>query len=94
MTPHINSKNSQHYDPNRLLDTLMTQLGLNNDKALSRRLNMGRQLIAGIRAGCMPVRASMLVWIADSTGNSLDELRRILGDRRAKARMPHLIAGN
>jgi len=75
------------YDPNRLLDSVMHRLGLNSDRALSRKLRVTLQVIARIRSGCLPVGASMLLWMADCTGASIDELRSILGDRRAKARL-------
>jgi hypothetical protein len=75
------------YDPNRLLDSVMHRLGLNSDRALSRKLQVTLQIIARIRAGCLPIGASMLLWISECTGASIDELRRILGDRRAKARL-------
>jgi hypothetical protein len=29
----------------------------------------------------------MLLWFSESTGASIDELRRVLGDRRAKFRL-------
>lgn len=75
------------YNPNRLFDTLLERQGLSSDKALSRKLHVARHVISNIRAGCLPMAASMLLWIADSTGTSIEELRSILGDRRAKARL-------
>ncbi len=76
-----------HYDPNRLLDALMKRLGLTSDKALSRKLQVARNVITNIRAGRLPIGASMLLWMAECAGTSIDELRRILGDRRAKSRL-------
>jgi hypothetical protein len=75
------------YDPNRLLDTVAQRLGINGDRMLSRMLQLSLQIIRGMRAGRLPVRASILLSIAESVGTSIDELRQILGDRRSKARM-------
>jgi len=75
------------YDPNRLLDALMERFGLRSDKALSRRLQVARRVITNIRRGHLPIGASMLIWFSQCAGTSIDELRSILGDRRAKARL-------
>lgn len=75
------------YDPNRLLDTLMKRLGITSDKTLSRRLQIAKHVICNIRTGRLPIGASMLLWMAEATGTSINELRSILGDRRAKARL-------
>lgn len=75
------------YDPNRLLDSVMQRLGLNSDRELSRKLHVTLQVIARIRSGRLPIGASMLLWMSDCTGASISELRYILGDRRAKARL-------
>jgi hypothetical protein len=78
---------SLEYDPNRLLDTLMKRLEVDTDEALSRTLQVSADSIGDIRAGRVAVSASMLLWFSDLTELSTDELRRIMGDRRAKARM-------
>ncbi|RJF96280.1 hypothetical protein D3871_18135 [Noviherbaspirillum saxi] len=78
---------SRIYDPNRLLDTVKERLGIDNDKALSRKLLIAKPVISNIRAGHVPLGASMLLGISESTGTSVDELRRILGDRRATLRL-------
>jgi hypothetical protein len=75
------------YDPNRLLDTVAERLGISGDRMLSRMLQLSLQIIGGMRSGSLPVRASMLLAIAECAGTSVDELRHILGDRRSKARM-------
>ncbi|WP_334187852.1 helix-turn-helix domain-containing protein [Noviherbaspirillum sp.] len=78
---------TQHYDPNRFIDILMKKLGLSSDKALSKKLNIAKDVIHKIRAGFIPVAASTLLWIAEVTGISIHELRNALGDRRAKFRV-------
>lgn len=75
------------YDPNRFLDAVMQRLGVRSDKALSQKLQVARDVIAKIRSGCLPIGASMLLWIADITGASIAELRKLLGDRRVRARL-------
>jgi len=75
------------YDPNLLLDALMHHLGIDSDGALSRRLKVARDVIRSIRQGTMPVCASMLMWMQEATGIGIDELRRIMGDRRGKCRL-------
>ena len=79
---------SLSYDPNRLLDTLLNWLELSNDKELSRHLRVSSQIVSSIRAGRLVLRASILSWMAECTGRSIDELRRVLGDRRSKVRLP------
>lgn len=75
------------YDPNRLLDSVMHRLGLHSDRELSRKLHVTLQVIARIRSGRLPIGASMLLWISECTGDSVNELRHVLGDRRTKARL-------
>ncbi|WP_225984742.1 hypothetical protein [Noviherbaspirillum aerium] len=84
------SPNSLDYDPNRLLDTLLARLGVNSDKALSRKLQVAYSVISKIRSRRIPIAASLLLWMSECTGASINELRQILGDRRAKARMVYI----
>ena len=76
-----------YYDPNVLLNTLMARLGLASDGALSGKLKIARNVLGDIRAGRIQIGGSMLLWIQDATGISIDELRRLMGDRRAKFRL-------
>ena len=75
------------YDPAALLDALAKRLQLNNDHALSRKLKVTQQVISNIRRGTFPVGASMLLWMHEASGISIDELRRLMGDRRATCRL-------
>jgi len=75
------------YNPNHLLDALMQHLGISSDGALSRRLKIARDVIANIRRGTVPVCASMLLWMQEASGIDVNELRRLMGDRRAKYRL-------
>lgn len=74
------------YQPNRLLDTLIKEMHLKNDAALCRTLQIGPPLISKIRHGRLPVSASILIRMHETTGRSIRELRQVLGDRRAKYR--------
>lgn len=74
------------YQPNRLLDTLIKEMHLKNDAALCRTLQIGPPLISKIRHGRLPVSASILIRMHETTGRSIRELRLVLGDRRAKYR--------
>lgn len=78
---------SSTYNPNKLLNTVNARLGLASDGALSRKLKVARNVIGGIREGRVQVCGSMLLWMHEATGLSIDELRRLMGDRRAKCRL-------
>ncbi|WP_199710626.1 hypothetical protein [Noviherbaspirillum cavernae] len=80
------------YDPNRLLDALRERMQLNSDSALSRKLKVTKSIIHDIRHGRLPVAGSMLIWMSETTGISVPELRVLLGDRRTKARVSVAIA--
>lgn len=88
------SDGSSAYNPNRLLDALLQRLGLQSDNALSRKLKVARGVIAGIRRGRLPVGASLLLWMHEATGIAIEELRRMLGDRRAKFRPCYAIVNH
>lgn len=75
------------YDPNLLLNALIARLGLASDGALSRKLKVAKDVIGDIRAGRIQIGGSMLLWMQEATGISVDELRRLMGDRRAKTRL-------
>lgn len=80
------------YDPDRLLDSLMQRLGLNSDKELSGKLNISPKLLHKIRSRDLTISPSMLLWMAECAQTSSDELRSILGDRRARLRPSYKIA--
>lgn len=79
-------KSLPFYSPSALLDALLRHLQLDDDHALSRRLKVTRDVVANLRRGSLPVGASMLLWMHEASGISVDELRRLLGDRRARCR--------
>ena len=75
------------YDPNRLLDTLIQHLNLKNDAALSRALEVAPPVSSKIRHRRLPVGASLLIRMHEVSDLSIKELRRLMGDRRAKFRI-------
>lgn len=81
-----------HYDPNRLLDMLMRRRAIRSDKALARLLGFAPGVLAGLRSGRIAPAPWMLGWIAEAGGMGVDEARRLLGERRARAR-PTLLPG-
>lgn len=75
------------YDPNNLLDQLMSLLRLKNDAALSRALEVAPPVISKIRHRRLPVSASLLVRMHEVSELSIRDLRNIMGDRRLKYRI-------
>lgn len=75
------------YDPNHLLNTLIEHLGLTNDGALSLKLKVAKDVIRHIRQKRLPIGASMLLWMHEASGISIEDLRVLMGDRRAKCRL-------
>jgi hypothetical protein len=75
------------YNPNRLLDTLLQNLSLKNDAALSRALEVAPPVISKIRHHRLPVGASLLIRMHEVSGLSIKDLRYLMGDRRDKFRM-------
>lgn len=82
----------QSYNPNRLLDALLEHLKLENDNALSKKLKVARHVISDIRSSNLHIGASMIMWMHEATGISINELRGLLGDRRTKFRVARVIA--
>lgn len=75
------------YDPNRLLDALIKKFGLKNDVALARHLEVAPPLISKIRHRSLPVVASLLIRMHESSDLTIAELRGLMGDRRKKFRI-------
>ena len=75
------------YDPNAMLDTILTKLQLRNDAALSRLLEVQAPVISKIRHHRMPVSGALLVRLHEATGISVRALQDLMGDRRGKFRL-------
>lgn len=76
-----------NYDPNNLLDALIEKLGLKNDAALSRALEVAPPVISKIRHRRLPVGASLLIRMHEVSDLSIKDLRILMGDRRDKFRI-------
>lgn len=75
------------YDPNNLLNTMILQLNLKNDAALSRALDVSPPVISKIRHKRLPIGASMLIRMHEITDLSIRELRELMGDQRHQYRI-------
>ena len=67
------------YDPNNLLDTLIKQLHLKNDAALSRALEVAPPVISKIRHRRLPVGAPLLIRMHEISDVSIKDLRGLMG---------------
>lgn len=76
-----------HYDPNHLLDVLLARLELKNDAALSRVLDVARPVLVSIREQSLGVGAWLLLRMAEASNLSIADLRRLMGDQRARLRV-------
>ena len=86
-SPSEKSDMLSDYDPNTLLEQLIAHLGLKNDAALSRILEVAPPVISKIRHGKLPVGASLLIRMHEVSGMSIRDLRSLMGDRRDRFRM-------
>lgn len=70
------------YDPNRLLDTLLTHQNLKTDAELARILRINPSVISKIRNAKARISASLLLDIHEMTEISIRELRNLMGDTK------------
>lgn len=70
------------YMPASFLDRLEARLKLKNDAALARSLEVTPALLSRIRNRRMPISASLLLSIHESTQIAIGDLRRMMGDSR------------
>lgn len=68
----------QTQNPNHLLDRLLQLLGLKNDAALSRLMDVPPPVISKMRHYRNPVSSNFLIKAHDATGLSINELRELL----------------
>lgn len=79
---------SETFNPSALLDHLTEKLGLKNDAALARALDVAPPVISKIRHRRLQVGASILITMNEVTDIPIRELRALMGDRRDKFRSP------
>ena len=80
-----------NYKPDVLLDAIIAQLGIRNDAALSRRLEVAPPVISKIRKKTLPIGANLLIRIHEETGWTIKDIRSKMGDNREKFRMPDTV---
>jgi hypothetical protein len=66
------------YDPNRVLDAIITKLRLKNDAALSRALEVAPPVISKIRHNTLPIGATILLRMHEVSDFSIRELRALM----------------
>lgn len=74
------------YNPNHLLDAVIGKLGLKNDAALARTLEVAAPVISKVRHRRLPIGSSLLIRLHEETDLSIRDLRDLMGDRRQKYR--------
>lgn len=67
------------YNPENMLDALLTRANLKNDAALARYLQVTPPAISKARSRKLEVSAALLLRIHDRTGIALNELRAWMG---------------
>jgi hypothetical protein len=75
------------YDPNHLLNCLIKIIGVTNDAGLARKLKVSERIIIMMRERKISISASMMMWLHEASGLTIEQLRNLLGDRRAKHRL-------
>jgi hypothetical protein len=66
------------YDPNRVLDAIISKLRLKNDAALSRVLEVAPPVISKIRHNTLPIGATLLLRMHEVSDYSIRELRALM----------------
>ena len=66
------------YDPNRVLDAIISKLRLKNDAALSRVLEVAPPVISKIRHNTLPIGATILLRMHEESEYSIRELRALM----------------
>ena len=75
------------FNPALLLDHLITEMQLSDDFELAQALEVHTALLNKIRKREQTVGPALLIRINDTTGISIDMLRRAMKDRRRRTRM-------
>jgi hypothetical protein len=71
--------NDPNYNPNRLLDELLSRLRLKNDAALSRALAVTPSVLSKVRHRRLAIAAELIIQIHDVTMLSIDDIRLLMG---------------
>ncbi len=65
--------------PHKLLDTMIAELGLKNDAALCRLLEIDKGQISKLRNGRLAVNATHILHIHDVTGWEIKRIKQLAG---------------
>jgi len=68
------------YTPDNLLDAIIAKLGLKNDAALSRALEVAPPVISKIRHRTLPIGATILLRMHEVSDFSIRELKAMMGN--------------
>jgi hypothetical protein len=83
----VSSQNQESFDPNRLLNVLMENLHVTDDKALCHRLNIAPGVMQHLRSRKIPLSGLLLLRMAEVGKQDVGDLRNLMGDRRKKIRL-------
>lgn len=75
------------YNPARMLNCLRVRFRLDSDAELSRTLGLAPAMLSKIRHRRQAVGAAFILRVHDVTGVPVQDLRRMMGDRRATVRL-------
>lgn len=75
------------YDPNRVLDAIISRLRLKNDAALSQLLEVAPPVISKIRHHTLPIGATLLIRMHEESDFSISELRALMIRKGSEAEM-------
>lgn len=84
MSNETNETNTE-LNPNRLMDAVIQKLGLKNDAALSRVLDVAPPVISKIRSNALPVGATMKIRIHEIAEMPFAAIHAHLGSQPYKA---------
>lgn len=70
---------SEVYEPNRLLDFVKSEIGVETDKKFSSILNVHPSMISKVRQKKTLMSSDMLLSIHDLTGMPIKEIKRKMG---------------
>jgi plasmid maintenance system antidote protein VapI len=74
-----NHLDNPEYAPARLLDAMHERLGLKNDAALARTLELPPAVVSKLRRRQASITAALLVRMHDITGWSISDIRALMG---------------
>jgi plasmid maintenance system antidote protein VapI len=74
-----NHLDNPDYTPARLLDAMIERLGLKNDAAIARTLELPPAAVSKLRRRQASITAALLVRMHDITGWSISDLRALMG---------------